>query len=103
MKNPLQELVGLHVTKAELVHDYVQILFGETVALTIYNDYTIDAGKQLAQLQEQTLLDVSQNERRVVLTFESGITFNVNLLPEAYHCPEAMVLHREGQPIYVWN
>jgi len=50
-----------------------------------------------------TLLNASQDPSQVVLSFESGITLIVSLLPEAYHGPEAMVLNKEGEPIFVWN
>jgi hypothetical protein len=103
MKNPLQELVGLRVTKAEVVQDYVQLIFGEAAGLTIANDYLISGKKDIAALGNLVLLDASQSESQVVLTFEHEIIVNVSLLPEAYHGPEAMVLNRTGQPIVVWN
>jgi len=103
MKNPLQELIGLHVTNAEVVQEYLHLGFGDQVALSVANDYTLNGAKNLAQLSGFALLDASQNESQVALMFENGITLNISLLPEAYHGPEALVLTREGQPVVVWN
>ncbi len=103
MKTPLKELVGLRVTKAAVVHDYLQIILGEVAGLRVFNDYTISGGKDIAGLCNLALLNALQSESQIVLTFEHGITVNVSLLPEAYHGPEAMVLNREGHPIVVWN
>ena len=103
MKNPLKELVGLRVTQARIIHDYIQIIFGEIAGLRVFNDYTISGEKAIAELCNLVLLDASQSESQVAMTFEHGITVNVSLLPEAYHGPEAMVLNRTGQPIVVWN
>jgi hypothetical protein len=103
MENPLQELVRLRVTKAEVVQEYLHLTFGGIAGLSIANDHTISGEKDIAGLCNLVLLDASQSESQVVLTFEHGITVNVCLLPEAYHGPEAMVLNRTGQPIVVWN
>jgi len=103
MSKPLQQLVGQRVTKSGVVHDYAQVIFGNVAGLTINNDYTVTGGKNLAELEGLKVAGVSQNADEVVLTFEDGTALNVNLRPDAYRSPEAMVLHREGQPIVVWN
>ena len=103
MKNPLQLLVGLKVTNATVVHDYAQICFEGNTYLTINNDYIISECKTLADLTEQTLLDTFQSKSEVMLKFENGIAVSISLLPQAYHGPEALVLHRKDEPIVVWN
>jgi hypothetical protein len=103
MKNPLQELIGLRVTKAEVVQEYLHLSFGDQVALSAANDYTVNGTKDLAQLHNLALLDASQDASQITLVFENAITLNVSLLPEAYHGPEAVVLTRVGKPIVVWN
>ncbi len=102
MSNPLEQLVGQRVTMSGTVQDYAQVIF-ENAGLTIYNDYTVSGSKNLAELRGLVLASVSENSEEVVLKFEDGTAINVDLRSDAYHCPEAMVLHREGQPIVVWN
>ena len=103
MSNPLEQLVGQRVTKSGIVHDHAQVIFGSAAILTINNDYTITDTKNPAELEGLTLTGVSQNAEEVVLTFADGTALDVNLRPDAYHGPEAMTLHRQGQPIVVWN
>ena len=102
MANPLEQLVGQSVTTSNTVEDYAQVIF-ENAGLTIYNDYTISGSKPIAELTGLALAAVSDNDEEVVLTFADGTAIKVDLRSGAYHCPEAMVLHREGQPIIVWN
>jgi hypothetical protein len=103
MKNPLQELIGLRVTKVQVVHDYVRILFGEVAGLRIFNDFMVSGTKDTAELTNLVLSHASQNAGQIVLTFEGGTTLSISLLPEAYQGPEAMVLNVEGKPPIVWN
>jgi hypothetical protein len=102
MNNPLEQLVGQHVTMSGIVQDYAQVIF-ENAGLTIYNDYAVSENKNVAELKGLILASVSENDEEVVLKFEDGTAINVNLKSDAYHCPEAMVLHRDGQPTVVWN
>ena len=103
MSNPLEQLIGQRVTKSIIGHDYAQVAFGASTILTITNAHTITGGKTLAELEGLALAGVFQDADEVVLTFEDGTTLNVNLRPDAYRGPEAMVLHRKGQAIVVWN
>ena len=90
------------MTMSGIVQDYAQVIF-ENAGLTIYNDYTVSGNRSLGQLSGLFLTSVTENEEEAVLEFEDGTAIKVDLRSEAYHCPEAMVLHREGQPIVVWN
>jgi hypothetical protein len=63
----------------------------------------VSGNRTLGQLSGLFLTSVTENEEEAVLEFEDGTAIKVDLRSEAYHCPEAMVLHREGQPIVVWN
>jgi len=103
MNNPLEQLIGQRVTKSGTVHDYAQVIFGNTSILTINNVYTVKGTRNLLELTGLALAGASENTDEVVLTFEDGTSINVNLLPEAYRGPEAMVLHRDGHPIVVWD
>ena len=93
----------MRVTQARIVHEHLQLIFDETAGLRIFNDYTVSGVKEVGELRNLALLNASQDPSQVVLSFESGITLIVSLLPEAYHGPEAMVLNKEGEPIFVWN
>jgi hypothetical protein len=103
MRNPLEQLVGQCVTESWIVHDYAQLRFGNAGILTIINDYTVDGDKTLSELDGLVLASAAQDTEQVVLTFDNGTTLRVSLNPNAYHGPEAIVLHREGQPTVVWN
>jgi len=48
-------------------------------------------------------MSVSEDDDSVILRFDNGGTLSVSLLDEAWHGPEALVMHREGRPIVVWN
>ncbi len=39
--SPLQKLVGLAVTRAEQVHDYARLAFGDLIGVSIYNEYSL--------------------------------------------------------------
>ena len=103
MSNPLEQLIGQRVIALGIVHDYTQVTFGNAATLTINNEFTITDDKSLTELTGLALTGASQSADEVVLTFQDGTTLNVNLKPDAYRGPEAMVLHQEGQPIVVWN
>jgi hypothetical protein len=103
MKNPLEEIVGLRISKAEIVHDYLQLIFGEVACMTICNDYRLSGLTQPNSLTGLVLTDVYQNDNQVVMSFEGDVKMEISLLPEAYKGPEAMVLNREGLPTVVWN
>ena len=103
MKNPLEELVGLRVTKAEIVHDYLQVILGERAGIRICNDYRLSGQTQPSTLTGLVLTGVYQNDSQVVISFEGDVKMVISLLPEAYKGPEAIILNREGLPTVVWN
>jgi hypothetical protein len=103
MQNPLQELVGLCVTDAFIIHDYIQIIFGRSASLTVNNDYALNGIGDITQLKNFPLLSAFEDGRQVILRFDNDISISIALTPEAYHGPEAIVLNREGEAIVVWN
>jgi hypothetical protein len=104
MKNSLEELIGLRVAKAELVHDYLHLVVGESAGIRVFNDYVLTGPSKLPSVLIGLMLtQVHQDESEVVLSFEGDIKLVISLLPEAYKGPEAIVLNRDGAPPVVWN
>jgi hypothetical protein len=99
----LKDLIGMPVTRAAHVLDYTQLDFGEDATLSIMNDFALSGVDSLEELIGKALLGVAESELTVSFEFNESASVTVSLSEEAYHCPEAMTLHREGRPVCVWN
>lgn len=103
MTSPLRNLIGWRVAKTVSVYDYVQLIMLDGAILTICNEFKVGGGNDFDGLVGRKLIDISETVEEVQFCFEHETSLTVNLRPEAYHGPEAMVLHRKGEPIVVWN
>ena len=104
MNSPLEMLKGLVVTKADIVHDYVQLAFGESVGLSIYNEMSLaPKSNHIGQLKGKCVKSVSESEESIVITFTDGMCLIVDMHPVAYRGPEALQLNRRGEPPVIWN
>lgn len=99
----LQEIVGSSVQKAERVFDYYQMVFEHGETINIMNDVTLSGVSKFEEFHEKILVSVLERDSDITFNFVNSISFKISLLPEAYHGPEAITLHRDGKPILVWN
>ncbi len=102
MNGALTEAVGLKVSKFVRVHDYVQLLFGENISITIFNDFMTNVG-DMSLLEGRCLLEVEESAEQLVFYFSEAARLTVDLSDQAYHGPEAVAMHRKGKPTIVWN
>ncbi len=98
----LQILVGLIIKKVEVIQDYFQLIFADSMILNIYNRYQYDGGSVLA-LEGKKLVSVIETNNKIVLDFEDSGKLTVSLLDEDYNGPEAIELIRKGEPPVVWR
>ena len=103
MTSQLDVLVGMVVTDALKVHDYVQLLFEKDISLNIYNAWRLCNGDDLRVLNGATLLKVEEKPDTLIFSFSNGKRLDIDLCDDAYNGPEALELHIPGQPTVVWN
>ncbi|HKG15075.1 MAG TPA: hypothetical protein VKB12_17255 [Pyrinomonadaceae bacterium] len=107
MRTALQELVGLEVSKASLVHDYLQVFFEGGAILNVYNVFHLSGGAAgdggAPPLDASTLAAVKEEVQEVELTFSNGVVISIDMRDEAYQGPEALELIRAGSPTVVWR
>ena len=103
MTSQLDVLVGMVVTDALKVYDYVQLLFEKDISLNIYNALRLGNGDDLRVLNGTTLLKVEEKPDRLIFYFSNGKRLDIDLCDDAYNGPEALELNIPGQPTVVWN
>ena len=103
MTSQLDVLVGMVVTDALKVHDYVQLLFDQDISLNIYNALRLSHGDDLMMLNGATLLKVEEKPDKLIFYFSNGKHLDIDLGDDAYNGPEALELNIPGQPTVVWN
>jgi hypothetical protein len=103
MASKLDVLVGMVVTDALKVHDYVQLLFAKDISLNIYNELRLFNGDDLKVLNGATLLKVEEKQDKLIFYFSNGKRLDIDLGDDAYNGPEALELNIPGQPTVVWN
>ena len=103
MTSQLDVLVGMVVTDALQVYDYVQLLFEQDISLNIYNALRLCHGDDLRVLNGATLLTVEETPEKLIFSFSNGTRLAIDLCDDAYNGPEALELHIPGQPTVVWN
>ena len=103
MTSQLAVLVGMVVTDALKVHDYVQLLFEQDIVLNIYNELRLCHGDDLRALNGATLLRVEEKPAQLLLSFSQGTRLDIDRGDDASHGPEALALHVPGYPTMVWN
>ena len=103
MTSQLDVLVGMVVTEALQIYDYVQLLFEKDISLNIYNALRLCNGDDLRVLNGAALLTVEEKPDTLIFAFSNGKRLDVNLCDTAYSGPEALELNVPGQPTVVWN
>ena len=99
----LGELINTVVREAELIHDYVQIVFHTDGVLCLSNTVKLDgqplsnspSGRTLlASLVGRAVIDVTRAADEIVLNFRGGPTLTMNLQPRGLHSRDALLLCR---------
>jgi hypothetical protein len=100
----LQSLKGATVTRADAIHDYTQLAFGDEAELSIYNDWHIaPEATALLGLVGKVLVSIGISTKSAAFVFSDGTRLTVDLCKAAYHGPEALQLNRRGLPTVIWN
>ena len=95
-----ETLCGLSVTQVVFVHDYLQLVLGDDITLTVNNDYKLDGGRPKDFVY--SIVQSTQTTRDAfTVHFDASKTLTVSLFDQSYHGPEAMVLNRSADVI-VW-
>jgi len=104
MKSPLSDLEGMTVTRVVEIHDYIQLHFGESVGISIFNRLEVSPSSiSLWELVDKTIRSVVERDADIELAFRDGGGIKIDMRREAYRGPEALQLDRRGQPPVIWN
>src|SRR5438445_12430117 len=103
MTSQLDALVGMLVTDALKVYDYVQLFFEKDISLNIYNALRLFNGEDLRALNGATLLTVEEKPDQLIFYFYNGQRLAMDLCDDAYNGPVALALNIPGLPTVVWN
>ena len=100
----LHAIQGLVVTKAEVVHDYIQLAFGDEIGLSIYSAITVTPQAiAIDELIGKIVIAVAERADVIRLKFSGEMNIEIDLRPQAYRGPEALQLNRKGLPPVIWN
>jgi len=100
----LESLLGMAVTQAEIVHDYLQLRFGIGTGMSIYNKWNfVPDTAALHDLVGHHVTAVHSSADEVVFDFDNEARLVVDLSAIAWKGPEAIQLDRLGLPTVIWN
>ncbi|WP_216851013.1 hypothetical protein [Acidisphaera sp. L21] len=96
-------LAGMIITRAEAVHDYVQIA-GKEGIISIYNDWNLfPVGTGLSGLLKARVISAYEKSDALTFSFDTAAELIVNMSDAAWRGPEALQVTRSGLPIVVWR
>ena len=67
------------------------------------NKYRILRNNDINLLKGIKLLNIEEDQNKLIFHFSNGADLVIDLHDEAYNGPEALELHIPGQPTLVWN
>lgn len=92
------------VTEAEVVHDYVQLAFGDEIGISIYNEMEISPFSiRVDALIGKVVASVLELDNSIKIQFVDETQITIDMHRQAYRGPEALELYRQGLPVVVWN
>lgn len=104
MRNVLsQALQGLAVSEARIVDDYLRLAFGERVRLSVFNVFRLTPMATVDVLVGKIVAEIEEAPTSIALRFLDGGEIVIDMSPTGYRGPEAIMLHRVGQPMVVWE
>ncbi|SKA36731.1 hypothetical protein SAMN02745126_05830 [Enhydrobacter aerosaccus] len=100
----LHELKGRIVSEASTLHDHMQIVFDSDVSLSIDTGVRIVPPSVLVgDLAGRVVDSVEESRDEIKILFIDGVCIEIDMRPQAWRGPEALVLQRKGRPELVWN
>jgi hypothetical protein len=103
LKSYLEALEGLTINEVFKGYECSLQFVEKDVMLTISTEFEISDNSNISTLQELKVERVEETENAATLYFSDGRCLRIDLREEAHEGPEALVLHRPGEPIVVWN
>lgn len=105
MENLLDLLLGVKLSKAEVVHDYLQLRFENGVILNVFNafrmrEFSID---DLSKISGCEICAVRIDETSVEFEFLGGGSIWVGMSDDDYQGPEAMEYIGAAGDRVVWS
>jgi hypothetical protein len=101
MSEKLELLIGKHIKRIEITHDYLQLLLVDGSILNIFNTHSINDSVD-SKLAGYEIVAVKQDEEVITFSMSPEGTIQVGLKDSDYHGPEAMEYIREHGPCVVW-
>lgn len=102
--NPMNRLIGLTVTEANKVHDYLQLRFGDSATLNINNKYKLSSGAEdIECVTGHAVLDVKANALFIEIVFIDSCSLIIGLGEDDYNGPEAVEMYVSGCSPIIWN
>lgn len=101
----LRILLLKKVSRAEHVHDYVQLQFDDGTILNIFNRYSLTPAERddIARLVGTTVSAAELIERSERLRFSDGTLLRIGMMDSDYNGPEAIeVIDHDGRRV-VWT
>lgn len=98
-----QALQGLAVTEARTVGDYLRLAFGDRVRLSVFNVFTLMPAGTVGALVGKIVAVIDEAPTSIAIRFLDGDQIVIDMTPAGYRAPEAIMLHRVGQPMVVWE
>jgi hypothetical protein len=107
MKSILKNLVGLHIDRAEMVHDYVQLRFDNDAVLNLYNKVDL-IGQSREALAIPSIVGCAVKTAQAVgdaveLLMDRGQLLRISMLDADYRGPEAMEYIGADGARVVWS
>ena len=104
MQAVLHELKGRRITSVVRANDYLQLYLDEDTTLSVYNKATFaPVLLETDSLVGAQIVKIMENNIAIMLEFDTGTTFTIDMTDGGYNGPEAMQLTRMNQPIIIWN
>ena len=103
LKSYLEALEGLTINEVIKGYECSLQFAAKDVMLNISTEFEISDNSNVSTLQGLKVERVQETQNAATLYFSDGRSLRINLREEARAGPEALVLHRPGEPIVVWN
>jgi hypothetical protein len=91
------------VTRAILIHGYVQIYLGEII-LNLNTRFTLSpAQRNLSSIEGRKVVSVIETAGEIHILFDNSSALRIDMDKTFWIGPEALELHSPGCPTVIWN